>query len=43
MGAMVAVDELVEAAEVVAVQLVAATATAFFDFLLLLTGAATVS
>ena len=43
MGAIVAVDEFVEAAEMVAVQLVAVTATDFFDFLFLLTGAATVS
>ena len=45
MGAIVEVDELVEAAaaEVVAVQLGAATETDFFDFLFLLTGAATVS
>ena len=44
MGAIVEVDELVEAAaEVMAVQLGAATATDFFDFLFLLTGAVTVS
>ena len=44
MGAIVEVDELVEAAaEVMAVQLGAATATDFFDFLFLLTGAVAVS
>ena len=45
MGAIVEVDELVEAAaaEVMAVQLGAATATGFFEFLFLLTGAVTVS
>ena len=47
MGAIVEVDELVEAAaaEVVllALHLGAATATDFFDFLFLLTGAARVS
>ena len=47
MGAIVEVDELVEAAAaevvVVAVQLGAATSTDFFDFLFLLTGAARVS
>ena len=46
MGAIVDVDELVEAAAevvVVAVQLGAATATDFFHFLFLLTGAVAVS
>ena len=44
MGAIVEVDELVEAAaEVMAVQLGAATATDFLDFLFLLIGAVTVS
>ena len=47
MGAIVEVDELVEAAAaevlVVAVQLGAATATDFFDFLFLMTGAARIS
>ena len=44
MGAIVEVDELVEAAaEVMEVQLGAATATDFLDFLFLLAGAVTVS
>ena len=44
MGAIEAVDELVEAAaEVMEVQLGAATATDFFDLLFLLTGAVAVS
>ena len=45
MGAIVEVDELLEAAaaEVMAVQLGAATATGFFDVLFLLAGAVTVS
>ena len=44
MGAIVEVDELVEAAaEVMSVQLGAATATNFLDFLFLLTGAVAVS